>query len=187
GFGEMTPHNPAEPTTEQVEEAVRQCWHNPYYAFSKPAGTSLVCIQGDWSNIADAKIKSGLAAWAMSENDSLYNPLYTRTDRSPHPWGVTALFSEYTGVYPPLSIEWGFERVPPPDLHREVAMIERVEVPPPTSLDMAPIGALQNACTEEEAPPAFSSFREFALAVNRSDPAALALAGHGTAPGFSVD
>ena len=188
GFGEMTPHNPAEPTTEQVEEAVRQCWHNPYYAFSKPAGTSLVCIQGDWSNIADAKIKSRLAAWAMSDNDNLYNPLYTRTDRSPHPWGVTALFSEYTGVHPPLSIDWGFERIPPPDLRQDVEIIERVEEPAPTSsLESVPIGALQDTCPEEEAPLAFSSFREFALAVNRSDPAALTLAGDGAAPRFSVD
>ena len=46
--------------------AVQACWENPFCNFSGPVGTSLVCIQGPWSNVADAKIKSGLAAQAIA-------------------------------------------------------------------------------------------------------------------------
>ena len=55
-----------DPSDEQVEEAVRACWQNSYYSFSKPVGTSLVCIQGHWSNVVDARIKGGLAAMATA-------------------------------------------------------------------------------------------------------------------------
>ena len=65
GFGEIDPPDGHDPTDAQIREAVDRCWHNPYCTFSKPAGTSLVCIQGDWSNLADAKIKSGIAALAL--------------------------------------------------------------------------------------------------------------------------
>jgi cell division GTPase FtsZ len=200
GFGEMALDERAEPTAEQVNSAVRQCWHNPYYAFSKPAGTSLICIQGDWSNIADANIKSGLAAWAMSEDNSLYNPLYTRADGSPRPWGVTALFSEHTGAHPPLPIDWGLENNLPLDRQRQVDSVEHVEREPQPMAEREPQSVIEREPPSviEPAPqsvgrnfscatPAFSNFREFALAVNRSDPGALALAGNGIDPGFSVD
>ncbi len=57
GFAEIDPPDGGEPSDEQVAHAARRCCDNPYYAFHKPAGTSLVCIQGDWSNLVDAKIK----------------------------------------------------------------------------------------------------------------------------------
>ena len=85
----------------------------PYYAFSKPVGTSLVCIQGHWSNVVDAAIKGGLAAMANAGvPESTYTPLYARAVQVPRPWGVTALFAEHTGTHAPLDIDWGAERRP---------------------------------------------------------------------------
>jgi cell division GTPase FtsZ len=65
GFAEIDPPDGCEPTDEMVEHAARRCCDNPYYAFHKPAGTSLICIEGDWSNLVDAQIK-GRVATAMS-------------------------------------------------------------------------------------------------------------------------
>jgi cell division GTPase FtsZ len=190
GFGEMALDERTEPTADEVNSAVRQCWHNRYYSFSKPAGTSLICIQGDWSIIADARIKSGLAACAMSENNEVYNPLYTRADGSPRPWGVTALFSEHTGIHPPLSIDWGLERRTPVDLPQLSEVLEQTQAS--AGRNFSNDVGRNFSCAPDEAPvtpnpPTFSTFREFALAVNRSDPTALALAGNGSDPGFSLD
>ena len=62
GFAEIDPPEGSEPDDAMVERAADRCGDNPYYAFHKPAGTSLICIQGDWSNLVDAKIKGRLAA-----------------------------------------------------------------------------------------------------------------------------
>ena len=79
GFAEIHPSAAREPDDAQVQEAVRGCWENSYFAFAKPVGTSLVCIQGEWSNVVDAKIKSGLAALVSGRGgDEHYNPLYAR-------------------------------------------------------------------------------------------------------------
>ena len=111
GFSEIDPSPLHEPSDRHVEDAVHTCWQNAYYAFSKPAGTSLICIHGDWSNVVDAKIKGGLAALASGDApDNPYNPLYARAAHAPKPWGVTALFAEYTGNHPPLAIDWSLER-----------------------------------------------------------------------------
>ena len=113
GFAEIDPADGQDPSAEQVADAVRACWQNSYYSFSKPVGTSLVCIQGHWSNIVDAGIKGGLAAMATAGvRESLYTPLYARAVQAPRPWGVTALFAEDTGVHAPLDIDWSSERVP---------------------------------------------------------------------------
>ena len=107
GFSEIDPSPLHEPSDSHVEDAVQRCWQNAYYAFSKPVGTSLICIQGDWSNVVDAKIKSGLAARASGNAaDNPYTPLYARAAHAPRPWGVTTLFAEYTGNHPPLAIDW---------------------------------------------------------------------------------
>jgi hypothetical protein len=107
GFAEINPTETGEPSEAQIAAAVRGCWQNTYCAFSKPVGTSLVCIQGDWSNLVDAKIKGGLAALALGDAaDNPYNPLYARAFQTPKPWGVTALFTEHTGVHEPLALEW---------------------------------------------------------------------------------
>src|SRR4029079_10968693 len=41
GFGEIDPPDGCDPSLEQVAHAARRCCENPYYAFQKPAGTSL--------------------------------------------------------------------------------------------------------------------------------------------------
>src|SRR5262245_27607729 len=106
-FAELNPQADQDASHAEVELAVRSCCENPYYAFHKPAGTSLICIHGEWSNVVDARIKGQLAAAAMGDRpDSPYTPLHVRAVHAPRPWGVTALLSEYTGSHQPLDIEW---------------------------------------------------------------------------------
>ena len=191
GFGEIDPAAGREPTDEQVEHAVRDCWQNPYYAFGKPAGTSLICIQGDWSNVVDARIKGGLAALAMGKAaNSPYTPLFARALHAPRPWGVTALFAEYTGVHVPLDIDWPLERgnvgtiataVPISEATPTGVADETVESPAVAEImDKPPEMPAARA-------PVFASLWEFAVAVNRSDPAAVALAGDGAATSMPIE
>jgi len=193
GFGEITPPAGQEPGTAQVEQAVRDCWDNPYYAFSKPAGTSLICIQGEWSNVVDARIKGRLATLAMgAAAESPYNPLFARAARAPRPWGVTGLFAEHTGVHPPLEIDWPLGRrsvpattplvSPPPAAARIEPLPETIAAPV-----AAPEPTVVEVVVDQEPPPAFSSLWEFAVAVNRSDPAALAVAANGTTAGIPIE
>src|SRR5262245_59790051 len=51
GFAEIDPPPGREPIDSEIDEASRRCWDDGYYWFTKPVGTSLVCIQGDWSNV----------------------------------------------------------------------------------------------------------------------------------------
>jgi cell division GTPase FtsZ len=194
GFGEIDPPAGQDPGDEQVEQAVRDCWQNPYCSFSRPAGTTLICIQGDWSNVVDAKIKSGLATLAISRMaDSPYNPLSARALKSPRPWGVTALFAEATGDHPPLEIDWRFAT----SATREIVGAIAIDPVPLTELPPQPVQVLRpapGAGLAEPAPrpkaqpgPSFSNFWEFAVAVNRSDPAALALASNGAKTAIPVD
>ncbi|HZL95551.1 MAG TPA: hypothetical protein VFB99_17980, partial [Vicinamibacterales bacterium] len=110
GFAEIDPPAGSEPSDEVVEDAARRCCDNPFYAFHKPPGTSLICIQGDWSNVVDAKIKGGVATAMGVDSRSPYSPLYARAVGAPKPWGVTALFAEYTGTHRPLKADWALER-----------------------------------------------------------------------------
>jgi cell division GTPase FtsZ len=192
GFAEIDPPEGAEPSNEQVEHAARLCCENPYYAFHKPAGTSLICIQGDWSNLVDAKIKGELAAAMRVDARSPYSPLYARAVGTPKPWGVTTLFAEYTGAHQPLEVDWSLERgvratatshrtVPEPAVVEDALLVAaespldsrahetRVEGPVPSERSIA---------ARVEGRP-FTTFWEFAVALNRSDAAALALAGNG--------
>jgi cell division GTPase FtsZ len=169
-YSELDPPAGREPEDDQIQAAVRACWENRYCAFNGPAGTSLVCIQGDWSNVVDGKIKGQLAALAAhGSSDAPYNPLYARAVHAPRPWGVTTLFAEYTGQHPVLDIDWNVEKRSavrqPFRSEAEIDAFEDEKEPAAASvIDTAP-------------PPAFSSFWEFALALNRSEPAALRMAG----------
>ena len=107
GFAEIDPPPGADPNDELVDQAVRICWDNPYSLFNKPVGTSLICIQGQWSNIVDGRLKGGLAALATAGAiNATYNPLHAFAAGAPKPWGITALFAEYTGNHSPLEIDW---------------------------------------------------------------------------------
>jgi hypothetical protein len=101
---------------------------------------------------------------------------------------VTAVFAEYTGLHPALEIDWSAEkRLPfrlsvlpeaeslPADVEDEVAVEPAVatEVTPPA--DLTPAEQLP-AYADLPPAPAFSTFWELAVALNRSDPAALNLA-----------
>ena len=111
GFSELDAPSGSDPSDQALTRAVRGCWENDYCNFSEPVGTSLVCIQGPWSNVADAKIKSGLSAHATGAGSTAYNPLYARAFQVPQPWGVTALFAEQTGSHPPIDVDWSLEAV----------------------------------------------------------------------------
>jgi cell division GTPase FtsZ len=189
-FAELDPPAGQDPTHVEVELAVRSCCENPYYAFSKPAGTSLICIQGDWSNVVDARIKGQLAAAAMGERpDSPYTPLYARAVHAPRPWGVTALLSEYTSSHQPLDIEWSVAA----DGERPMPHLE-VKAPVVAVQPIAPIGELPRAVesNDSQLPPphtavSFSTFWEFAVAMNRADPVAIALAKEGVASAITIE
>jgi cell division GTPase FtsZ len=179
GFSEIDPPEGQEPSDAQIEKAVRGCWDNPYYAFREPVGTSLVCIQGDWSNVVDGKIKGRLAALALGGAvDNPYNPLYARAIQAPRPWGVTALFAEHTGAHAPLEIEWSAERRPAP---RASAPIEVREL-----ATAAPIAHTATPAPAVASDP-FPTFWELARSVNRLDPAALKIAEGAPDPAVRID
>jgi len=190
GFGEIAPPDGEEPADAQIREAVDRCWDNPYCAFGRPAGTSLVCIQGNWSNLADAKIKSGIAALALgSAPGGRYNPLYARAAQTPRPWGVTALFAEYTGVHDPLTLEWTL-KPSLRDTHTEqLAAAEEIgSVAAGVGAVAVPAAALEAARPVESRPgPAFATIAEFAKALNRLDPVAIELAAGDPLPDMSIE
>ncbi len=190
GFAEIDPPDGHDPSEEQVADAVRTCWQNTYYSFSKPVGTALVCIQGDWSNVVDAGIKGGLATLATTDvRESNYTPLYARAPETPRPWGVTALFAEDTGAHVPLDIDWSAERKPdrpaPAQVsHRDVGRAVAVHRTTPES---SPVIVKPDTPPPVEAAPAFATFWDLARAVNRSDPPALALARNDAPDSVSID
>ena len=196
GFSEIDPRPSEDPTDQAIDEAVGTCWRNPYHAFERPTGTSLVCIQGDWSNVADAKIKGRLSALAVgSQADSPYTPLYARSLRAPRPWGVTALFAEHTGPHTPLAVDWVVDKsatpflpVPAPPQRVPALADDEAGTPRPAVVSSsAPTEAVVRPEVREvdasepprhdEAAPSFSTFWDFAIAINRADRAALKLAG----------
>jgi len=198
GFSELDPPAGHEPGDEQIQAAVRGCWDNPFCAFDGPVGTSLVCIQGDWSNVVDGKIKGQIAALALRQAaDSPYNPLYTRAVGAPRPWGVTTLFAEHTGNHPPLEIDWSAEKrvalrfngasetdsVPVEELDEAIISaspnVDMTPIPEVMPVVVAAADTPAESPSEPEASTSFSTFWDFARAVNRSDPAALALAADG--------
>ena len=190
GFAEIDPANGEEPSETQIEEASRQCWENSYYCFTKPAGTSLVCIQGDWSNVVDGRIKGRLAAMAAGNAaESTYVPLHARPAHAPRPWGVTMLCAEYTGNHAPLEIAW--------PLDNRVSLPTRIQSATPEPVPVvvaaavaAPVAPPAPIRASIEPPPAartFSTFRELCLGVNRSDVAALAIAGNGASSSIPID
>jgi hypothetical protein len=197
GFGEIDPADGNDPSDDQIREAVDRCWHNPYCAFSRPAGTSLVCIQGDWSNLADAKIKSGIAALALgSPPHTRYNPLYARAVQTPRPWGVTALFTEYTGVHEPLTVEWTVKQslqnlaLAASDTHSEqIVAADEIVTPPAVEAPVAlPVAPLEAAAPVERSPgPPLTTLAEFAKALNRLDPMAVELAAGDPPPDMSIE
>ena len=184
-FAELDPPAGQDPTAAEVDLTVRGCCENAYCAFTKPAGTSLICIQGEWSNVVDARIKGQLAAAAMSErSDSPYTPLYMRAAQAPRPWGVTALLSEHTGSHQPLDIDWSVAT------DGEIPLVRVPNVAAVPMLAVAPIvvaPSVEAVTEKKDDRPAFFSLSEFAVAINRSDPVALALARSDASCPFAID
>lgn len=182
GFGEIDPQEGHDPTDAQIHEAVDACWHNPYCAFAKQPGTSLICIQGDWSNLADAKIKSEIAARALGNvPDARYNPLYARAVRAPRPWGITALFTEYTGVHEPMPLVWNV-------VERHVSSPAIADEPADDGALSPAEPAIETAGQSERTPgPLFANVGDLARALNRLDPIALELAARDPEPDIIVE
>ncbi len=190
GFSEIDPPAGQEPTDAQIQEAVRSCWENLYSVFDEPVGTSLVCIQGNWSNVVDGKIKGRLAALASGGSvDNPYNPLYARALYTPKPWGVTTFFAEHTGHHQPLEVDWPFERAVSlrsnvqPVAVRHVAVNSTHMDVPPSKGRVEPLAEPRPQQTIEERGDAregrsFASLWELAQALSRSDPVAIRLAGN---------
>jgi len=189
GFAQIDPAADRDPGDDEIDVAARTCWDDSFYAFQGQVGTSLVCIQGDWSNIADARIKSRLATLAVAGTSGHpYNPLYARAIRTPKPWGLSAIFAEYTGPCAPLDLDWTTPSRTARGL-RETTMgvavdVPRVEAPAPAE-DPPVLAAEPLAAFEPQL--AFSTLWEFAVALNRRDPAALAIAQNGAEPRIAVD
>jgi hypothetical protein len=236
GFSEIDASLGHEPTEEQVQDAVHGCWDNPYCAFGHDVGTSLICVQGEWSNVVDARIKGRFAALANGDAArATYNPLYARAPHVPKPWGVTAIFAEHTGSHSPLQIDWNLERRPvtlPSSAVVPIAAFARAthaevdsrfdsrlptsdsrlptsesrlptsesRIPNPESRENAPASLIvlpdvvqpESAShpVEETASPserAFATVWEFARALNRLEPEALALARGGVDYRMTID
>ena len=190
GFAEIDPPEGCDPSDELVEHAARRCCDNPYYAFHKPAGTSLICIEGDWSNLVDAQIKGRVAVAMGVDAKSPYSPLYARAVGMPRPWGVTALFAEYTGTQQPLEVDWSLEG----GVRTTATVVEPIaaeDAPLAAAKSPEPVKQRRDSSDQKVVDPprarAFTTFREFAVALNRSDPAALALAGDGATSDIPVD
>jgi cell division GTPase FtsZ len=186
-FAEMDPPAGQDPSAAEVDLAVRGCCENAYCAFSKPAGTSLICIQGEWSNVVDARIKGQLAAAAMSERtDSPYTPLYMRAAHAPRPWGVTALLSEHTGSHQPLEIDWSVATDGEAPLVT-VPIVVTVPIAATPAVEPVPHNRVEPVLENTDDRMAFSNLSEFAVAINRSDPVALALARSDASCPFAID
>ena len=197
GFGELDPPEGHDPTDAQIRDAVDACWQNPYCAFGGRAGTSLICIQGDWSNMADAKIKSGIAARALGGDPAArYNPLYARAMHTPRPWGVTALFTEFTGAHEPIPLAWTSA---PPAVSAAATNDTRpgryVQMERATVRDAAsvlPTTAARPITAEpdrgQQTPASsFATVVDLAKGLNRLDPIALAIAAGEYRPDIVVD
>jgi len=194
GFAEIDPPDGGEPTEDQIQKAVNVCWSNPYSLFSKPVGTSLVCIQGQWSYVVDGRLKGGLAALATSGGgDATYNPLHAFAPEAPKPWGITGLFAEYTGNHPPLEIAW-------PDV-RAIRPLPTVSSAPRPSADVVvdvddavpspsvevPVRAIRGGREISIEPQPFSSLWDLSLAVNRGDKAARDIAADGETSDIPIE
>jgi hypothetical protein len=107
---------------------------------------------------------------------------------------VTALFAEHTGTHPPLEIAWAIEPRVAPAVPAHLSTAAPDTSPP--GIPTAPPAPEQSPPDMEPAPPkappdstarAYDSLWEFALAVNRGDGSALALAANGVDGGVPID
>ena len=173
GFSELNPPAGQEPADDEIKAAVRTCWENPYCAFNDAPGTSLVCIQGDWSNVADGKIKAELAALALggAKESSVQPAVRSSGSRATAVGSDDVVFRSTPGIIRRSTsigaprekhlCEPGFRRTPQQCLF-EPTTSARQPVPAARAIEASAPGAA-----------AFGSFRDFALAINRSDAAAV--------------
>jgi hypothetical protein len=102
---------------------------------------------------------------------------------------VTALFSEDTGVHPPIDVEWSIDSshgriVDAPVAASPSSRTRADETVPPDILPATPPPPADPVPSQA---PSFGSLWELAVAVNRADPAALAVVSNGASSSISVD
>src|SRR5262245_6238761 len=180
GFAEIEPAPGSDPSDAQIDAAARACWDESYYAFRGAVGTSLVCIQGDWSNLADARIKRQISSLVIGSGgtEHPYNPLYARADGTPKPWGITAVFAEYTGKSAALELDWTITQRSI-RAGRQASVLDSPPLVPaaasvPAISAREPVAAVRAAEVLEPAPVhTFATLMEFAVALNRQNPSAI--------------
>jgi hypothetical protein len=103
---------------------------------------------------------------------------------------VTALFAEHTGTQQPLEIDWSLEG----GVRTTATVVEPIaaaDAPLTAATSPEPVKPRRASSDQKIVDPprarAFTTFREFAVALNRSDPAAVALAGDGATSDIPVD
>jgi hypothetical protein len=87
-------------------------------------------------------------------------PLYARAVHAPRPWGVTALFTEYTGTHEPMPLVWNSRPAPP--------IAESTPTPPPVPPTAPAIPAPVQI--ERPAAPAFATVADLARAIKPERP-----------------
>ena len=141
--------------------------------------------KGDWSNVVDAGIKGGLASPATAGvGPDLDTPLNARAVHAPRLWAVTVLFDEDTRRLTPRSTSTGALNGGPDRLAPAPVMVATADVGRAVSgpSNRPPKSGRRSSSQAEPAPagrsgsPRLPTFWDLARAVNRSDPAALALA-----------
>ena len=168
GFAELNPPAGQEPDDDEIKAAVRTCWENRTARLTMRPGRRWSASRETGRTSRTARSRRN---WPRSPSavprKARSNPLYARAARVPRPWGLTTLFSD----------------------HRESSgarrRLERREKS--ISASRASAELRSSACRTDDtgnaagpcrssdrasAPAAaFGSFRDFALAINRSDAA----------------
>ena len=186
GFSELAPQSGSDPSDETVDDAVQKCWDNAFCNFSAPVGTSLICIQGPWSNVADAKIKSGIAAHASAPGRP-FTILFTHARPRCPSHGASPRCSRRTRAAIRQSTSTGLSSreatVSPGDRTSVRRKVPSRGLPRSSSVATYTVPATRPTDT----PAPLGNFWDLALAINRSDAHALEVAQNGANASVRVD
>ncbi len=193
GFAEVDPLPGREPGEDHIEKAVREVWDNPYCAFEKPVGSSLICIQGDWSNLVDGKIKSRLAARALDgSSESTVQPSLrarvSHTETLGNHRGLCRIHRRASAARDRVALATqafglsvcgaGSDRC-----HRLNQQADEID----DEEDVEPQPQPPAEAVHLESKPVFARFSDLALAIHRSEPSALAAASDKEGLGIPVE
>ena len=95
------------PCEDEIKKAAAECVNNPFYGFNGSPATSIISISGSpsWPGHVEGRIREAISERIFKNNtDSRFRPLPAYFPYVPRPWGITALFAEWTGVHEPLKL-----------------------------------------------------------------------------------